>query len=293
MKAYDSSESCPICRAKTAYWGSKSGVRRKEMFHLHHCRECSFFFVANPCTDYTAIYDEQYYAGKGSDPMVDYVSEYLSPGRTIRHHDWQGIGQVVSHLSSKGRSWLDFGCGNGALVRHWQGRSPWQVFGFDTGAWANRARGDGLPILSEQNLAEMHGRFDAITSIEVIEHIPDPVSFLQGLRNLARPGAVLFLTTMNAEVAPQDFISWQYVIPEIHVSFFTPRALERALEASGFKPIHPGFVPGWEKIIRFKILKNLGFRENQFWHSLIPWPVLARLVDSKFKLTRLPAGIAI
>lgn len=287
------SSECPICHRETDELGTKRGSRIDQTFHLRRCMACDFSFVADPCTDYAAIYDEEYYLGRGSDPMVDYASEYSDPETTIRRHDWEGLEEVVTSLCPARGRWLDYGCGNGGLVRHVAAKGHWTVFGHDTGAWASRARSDGLQVLTEEELRATRNTFDVITVIEVIEHIPDPVSFLSHLRELARPGALLFLTTLNARVAPKDFPAWPYVIPEIHVSFFTPKALAVALEKSGFKPSYPGFVPGWEKIIRFKVLKNLGARHNSSWHSILPWPLLARLVDLKYQVTRLPVGIAI
>jgi len=285
--------SCPICRAETLELGAKRGSRFGQSFQLRACPACTFKFVADPSTDYASIYDEAYYAGRGSDPMVDYATEYFHPQDTIRRHDWEGIAEVVTALRPNGGRWLDYGCGNGALVRHVAGNKEWDIVGHDIGAWANRARSDNLPILDAQELEAHRGTFDVITAIEVIEHIVDPVEFLTGLRRLARPGALVFITTLNADAAPRNFLKWNYILPEIHVSFFTPKALAVALEKSGFQPTYPGFVSGWEKIIRFKVLKNLGVRRHAAWQSLLGWPLLARLIDARVEVTKLPTGTAI
>jgi SAM-dependent methyltransferase len=284
---------CPVCGSATSAIGSKIGARFGGLYFLRRCPRCTFAFVANPNTDYAAIYDEAYYSGQGSDPMVDYASEYSDPAATIRLHDWEGIRQAVTFLRPKGGRWLDYGCGNGGLVRSLAKNGAWNVFGYDTGAWAAKAQADGLPILTAQELTAQQSSFDVISAVEVLEHVPDPVGFLRHLRGFARPDTLLFLTTMNALVAPRNLAEWSYVQPELHVSFFTPLALATALQRSGFKPFHPGFVPGWGKIIRFKVLKNLGVKRNARWHSFLPWPVLARLVDARYRLTQLPLGIAV
>ena len=284
---------CPICRAETEALGTKRGVRIRRVFHLSRCRSCTFSFVTDPCTDFAAVYDDDYYIGEGADPMVNYGFEYYHPNETIRRHDWMGIEEFVSALHPDRGSWLDYGCGNGALIRSVAERGCWSISGYDNGSWASKARADGLPVLDEAELAARRNSFDVITAIEVIEHIADPVGFLTHLRSLARPGALIFLTTLNAQVAPRDFPSWSYVRPEIHVSFFTPKALSRALEKSGFGPCYAGFAPGWEKMIRFKVMKNMGIKKVAAWQALLPWPVIARLVDAKYQVTRLPVGIAV
>lgn len=85
------------------------------------------------------------------------------------------------------------------------------------------------------------------------------------------------------------------MIPEIHISFFEPAAAAAALSRSGFVPEFRGFVPGFTDIIRFKVLKNLGYAERAWWHSWhsgLPWPVLARLLDARFQVSAHPVGWA-
>jgi len=285
--------SVPHLPGRTEALGAKRGVRIQRVFHLRRCRSCTFAFVADPWTDYAAVYDDSYYVGQGADPMVNYGFEYDHPTETIRRYDWIGIEEFVTALHPAPGSWLDYGCGNGALVRSVAAGGRWSIVGFDTGSWSSKARDDGLPILTEPELAARRGPFDVITAIEVIEHIADPVGFLTRLRSLARPGTLLFLTTLNAQVAPRDFPSWSYVRPEIHVSFFTPKALARALEKSGFSPRYVGFAPGWSNMIRFKVMKNVGIRRIARWQALVPWPAIGRLVDARYQVTGLPVGLAI
>src|SRR5688572_19871929 len=233
-----SERKCQLCAGPMLPVGEKKGARIDRVFQVDRCTHCGFASVRNPCTDYAAIYDEAYYAGKGADPLVDYAFEYDHPDRTIRSYEWLGIEQAVATLAPQARSWLDFGCGNGGLVRHVARTGRYEVAGFDTGAWAERARHDGLPVLREGDLPRLAGKFDVVTAIEVIEHVVEPVAFLAEIRKLCHPGALLFLTTQNASNAPRRFIDWPYIIPEIHVSFFTTAALARALERGGFEPVY-------------------------------------------------------
>lgn len=285
--------SCPICRAPTQNAGSKRGQRTERDFALRRCGTCGFGFVAEPWTDYARIYDEAYYEGRGSDPSVDYAYEFSHPDRTIRRYEWRGLTRAVSQLQAAPARWLDYGCGNGGLVRHARAHSDFEIFGFDTGAWADRARASGLPILAEPELPKLEGTFDLITAIEVIEHCVDPLAVLRQLRRLLTKNGILFLTTGNAGHAPREFSTWSYVSPEIHVSYFTPRALTLALEQTGFAPFQRGRLPGWNDIIRFKVLKSLGVRRANRLERMLPWSVLAPLADRKTGLSALPLGRAI
>jgi SAM-dependent methyltransferase len=284
---------CPICGSTTAPAGHKPGRRTGRSFALQRCNACGFGFVVDPWTDYAQIYDEAYYSGHGSDPLVDYAFEFDQPTRTIRQYEWCGLAHLIAHLTPPPVKGLDFGCGNGGLVRHLRRLGQDQIYGFDTGAWAEKARQSGLPILREEELGRHAGTFDIVTAIEVIEHVVDPLAVLRQLRGLLKPGGLLFLTTGNADAAPRDFPSWSYVQPEIHVSYFTSGALAQALRQSGFEPGSARRAPGWAEIIRFKILKNLRVRKVNPLEKILPWRVLTYLADTKYRVSALPIGRAI
>jgi len=82
------------------------------------------------------------------------------------------------------------------------------------------------------------------------------------------------------------------VIPEIHVSFFEPRTLGTAMASAGLRPEAPGFGPGWTDIIRFKLLKNLKRRSVSPLERAVPWPLAARAIDARMKISAHPVGWA-
>jgi hypothetical protein len=82
------------------------------------------------------------------------------------------------------------------------------------------------------------------------------------------------------------------VVPEIHVSFYEPRTLERLLTANGFRAEFRGFLPGFEDIYKFKALKNAGFRKRRWWQGLLPWGPVSRWLDRGRQLTAHPVGWA-
>ena len=45
--------------------------------------------------------------------------------------------------------------------------------------------------------AEAPGAFDAITCMEMLEHVPDPAAVVQACATLLKPGGRLFLSTLN------------------------------------------------------------------------------------------------
>ena len=286
---------CPVCEAETHPAGHKRGELARREFSLRRCSSCGFGFVADPWTDYAEIYNEDYYRGEGVDPLVDYIFELEHPEATVRKYEWRGIARVVSGLAEVNTEteWLDYGCGAGGLVRYLQATGVPNVVGFEQGWAVPQLRERGVPLIERDELTGRERSFDVITAIEVIEHVVDPVAELRVMRSLLREGGLLFLTTGNARPHADDLASWSYVRPEIHVSFFEPGTLAKALERAGFAPAFPGWIPGWEKIVAFKVLKNLRRKRSTPIDRTVPWRAVGRLLDRRMGLTAHPVGRAV
>jgi SAM-dependent methyltransferase len=259
-------------------------------FELAHCPSCHYSFVTNPRTDFDALYDERYYRGQGADPKVDYFHEIQDP-RTVRTYEWRAILEIVHHLRGPldGVRWLDYGCGLGGLVRYGRERGV-DISGFDEGYAAERMRQDRVPVLSPQVLDASEGSFDVVTAIEVLEHLSDPMVTLRRIAALLRPGGLLFLTTGNAEQFRGSLAKWSYVIPDVHVGFFEPGTLATALSGVGLQPARPGHVPGFTDLLRYKILKNLGQKRQHAIEGIVPWSLVARAADRRYRLSAQPVA---
>lgn len=234
------------------------------------------------------LYDADYYAGRGADPLVDYMGEMQDP-RTIREYEWRGIERAVaSLLDETAPRWLDIGCGLGGLVRHAGRFAKADVVGFDEGFSAEWMRERNIPTLTAAELNERRGTFDVVTAVEVIEHVTDPVALLSQVAALLKPGGIFFLTTGNAEPHLKRLGSWSYVLPDVHVSYFQPRTLREAYRRAGLEPVEAGFLPGYEDIIRYKVLKTLRVRRRNLLERLVPWQLASRIVDRRHRVSALP-----
>lgn len=101
---------------------------------------------------------------------------------------------------------IDVGCGGGILSEA-LAKSGAEVTGIDMGeAPLNIARlhamEAGLNIHYQQRTAEdmasQHaGEFDAVTCLEMLEHVPDPQAIVEACATLVKPGGDVFFSTLN------------------------------------------------------------------------------------------------
>jgi 2-polyprenyl-3-methyl-5-hydroxy-6-metoxy-1,4-benzoquinol methylase len=289
------SHDCRVCGSNTEVVGRVRGRLSLDFYSIARCRTCNFAFIENPRTDYDVLYSEDYYKGKGADPYVDYLTELESPEITVRFYEWRGIISVVNRLTGtlRGLRWLDYGCGNGGLVR--AGRAVGiDIHGFENGWIADRARSKGIPVFRPEELDRLVGQFDIVSAIEVLEHAIDPVALLKQINTLLKRGGLFFATTGNARPFRSNLTDWLYTsVPEVHVSFFEPNTLAEALHRAGFRVDWPGYVSGFSDIIRFKVLKNLGVRSRSSLEMAVPWAVASRIVDKRYGVSEHPIGHSI
>lgn len=244
----------------------------------------------NPETDYSIIYDINYYQGAGADTSIDYIYEYEHFQTTVRNYEWQGIAAVASNFLKdlEGKKWLDYGCGTGGLLRFCEQNHKVEMFGFDQGWAVERAQAAGMRILEEETFESHLHSFDVITAIEVLEHCYDPINELRRIRSLLKPGGLFFYTTGNSQPFEDKILDWTYFAPEIHISLFQPRTMVYALKSCGFKVEEGYFIPGLENLIRYKVLKALNLKDMNMAERCLPWKALAHLVDKKYQISAYP-----
>jgi SAM-dependent methyltransferase len=165
--------------------------------------------------------------------------------------------------------------------------------GFEEGSIAAEASRRGIPLVSAEALLAENGTFDVVTAIEVLEHTLDPMTELRRMRRLLRPGGLLLLTTGNARPYAERLTSWRYVRPEVHISFFEPRTLERALLDAGFRPECRPLGPGFDEVLKFKVLKNLHLRRRSPLTDALPPSLIGPIADRMAKLSEHPVGWAV
>jgi 2-polyprenyl-6-hydroxyphenyl methylase/3-demethylubiquinone-9 3-methyltransferase len=106
-----------------------------------------------------------------------------------------------------GKRALDVGCGGGILADAMARRGA-DVLGIDLATKplkvaqlhaieAATPRVEYREIAAEALAEEMPERFDVVTCMELLEHVPDPASMVAACGRLAKPGGWVFFSTIN------------------------------------------------------------------------------------------------
>lgn len=153
----------------------------------------------------------------------------------------------------KGLRIVDVGCGGG-LIAEPLARMGAAVTAIDAGqkniaAAGAHAKAQGLAIdyrfAAAADLAKARERFDAVLSLEVLEHVADRAAFIKDCAALVKPGGILILATLNRTaksfllgvVAAEYVLRWLPRGTHHWRKFPKQEELSRLLERGGMKPV--------------------------------------------------------
>ncbi len=135
-----------------------------------------------------------------------------------------------------GKVFLDVGCNYGFTVKAALalGLDAKGIDIDDTAVKASRESfGDHFQTIAVQDYANQGHKADIIYTSEVIEHVPDPDTFVAAISKLLAPGGVVYITTPEANHwrVPRNFLKWDAVMPPEHITYFTRLGMTRLLNA--------------------------------------------------------------
>ncbi|OGT88459.1 MAG: bifunctional 3-demethylubiquinol 3-O-methyltransferase/2-polyprenyl-6-hydroxyphenol methylase [Gammaproteobacteria bacterium RIFOXYA12_FULL_61_12] len=184
------------------------------------------------------------------------ASRWWDPGSEFKplheinplRHRWiaEGCGGL------RGKKVLDVGCGGGILTESLAADGA-EVTGIDMGEGPLAVarlhllesglaiRYQRIPV--ERLAQEMPGHFDAVTCMEMLEHVPDPGSVVTACRQLVKPGGTVFFSTLNRNPKAYLFaiVGAEYLLRLLpkgthdYAKFITPAELGRWARQAGLE----------------------------------------------------------
>jgi 2-polyprenyl-6-hydroxyphenyl methylase/3-demethylubiquinone-9 3-methyltransferase len=161
-----------------------------------------------------------------------------------------------------GKDVVDVGCGGGLLAEAMSNRGA-RVLGIDLAAKLLRvaelhaletqAKVDYRQASAEQLAAEAPGRYDVVTCMEMLEHVPDPASVVTACARLVRPGGHVFFSTINRN--PKSFAL--AIVGAEYVLNLLPRGTHEYA-----KFIRPSELAGFARAAGLAVSEVIGMRYN-------------------------------
>lgn len=257
------------------------------------CRHCKLVYLNPrvPEEHIAAFYKTDYVAhsGKVREPVpLSPRGLWAARWRLARFRTWQGMAEpsrlrrmclpIVWHsrrlrydplrFPGEGRRILDVGCGIGNYLAD-KRMLGWEACGIEsaeTAAAICRTRGLDVQQGTLGDCRFPPDSFDAVTLLQVLEHVPSPRQLLCQIRKLLKDDGILYLTVPNVRSIPATCFK-QYWIGAAdaprHYYLFSPRVLGRLLEETDFVVLDQytlSSTSGYTATLEFYLRERLGAR---------------------------------
>ena len=172
------------------------------------------------------------------------------------------LGYIDKAVPLDGKTVLDVGCGGGILSESMAMKGA-QVTGIDLGEKALKvaqlhslesgAKVSYRLVSVEELAAEQPESFDVVTCMEMLEHVPDPVSVVHACARLVKPGGHVFFSTINRN--PKAYLL--AVVGAEYVLNMLPRGTHDYA-----KFIKPSELAGWARAAGLSLRHQIGMSYN-------------------------------
>ncbi len=214
---------CPICETNDI-----SPLYMKNGFNIVKCKICGLIYV-NPRPSPEELKEK--YAG-------DYSQGYIDKKESKRKRA-KKIVRKICRLK-RGGNFLDIGCSAGFILEAARERG-FTTFGCEISPIALKFAREELnlnvkaPFLEEANYPSEY--FDVITMYNLLEHIPNPGTFLREVNGILKKNGIVEIWTPNIGHIKSRIKKdrWNNLIPPDHLFYFTIKTIKMLLKKYGLK----------------------------------------------------------
>lgn len=205
---------CPLCGNMNDF----TYIESKDAYTLYRCLSCFSEFC---------------------NPMLPAPPKWYSHIGEFYGWRWE-FGQFlrdIKKLLPTGRV-LEIGCGEGIVLQKL--KDLYDAFGIDFNEDAvKKAEAKGLKVypMTVEDFSRQFPliKFDAISFFHVLEHVENPMAFLENVRNLLNSNGLVFLSIPNPNRIRLALSREEWDYPPHHLLRFSVAGLQKLFEKAGFK----------------------------------------------------------
>jgi len=295
--------SCPVCLNKKILpkYNKKTpidyGCKNLEKYSMFSCPNCQCEF----CYPREPLNYENIDAG-GYDVYRSFVSKEEFEGRlyhtlncTAHFKDSPHVYNILSLLNFRG-AFLDFGAGSGYITELAR-RLGYKVSAVEESREFREFIKEMIPGVKVystiQELEIENRKFDVVSTMHVIEHVPYPMEVLKNIHSILSPQGILIAVVPNldrayyrfGEVGKEidDLIDWNGIsngycasdFPPHHLTRFKGETIKKALMLGGFRNVAVGYPPvnAWD--LFYTGLGEDSFRFKDYFNDIARMQTIA------------------
>lgn len=118
---------------------------------------------------------------------------HFKPLRGSSH--WWAVKRLTGNVTNS--CILDVGAGGGGIGRAIKGENPQLLVAVEIDTRSHSVLKECYDVVTADLSPIAHMRFDWIVLLDVLEHLPKPLQYLQGLRSLLNPGGSILISVPN------------------------------------------------------------------------------------------------
>ncbi len=150
---------------------------------------------------------------------------------------------MVAEAGIEVNTLIDVGAGYGIFLDEWRKRSPQtQLVAIEPSAnLAERCNALGFKVVADivEHIQGYDASADLVTCFEVLEHVYAPLSFIRVLKDLARPGGYVFISTLGIDGFDLQTL-WDksgQISPPHHINFLSVQGFETLFKQAGLTDV--------------------------------------------------------
>jgi 2-polyprenyl-3-methyl-5-hydroxy-6-metoxy-1,4-benzoquinol methylase len=219
---------CPVCHTS-----ERETVTRTTGYDLVRCTDCGLVEKRyreagelNLQAKRDEVYSEAALKSRLSNPLFYQIARQRL--------------ELLQQVVPDGRL-LEIGCATGEFLTTAR-EAGYEVSGVDSSVrFSEHLREQGIDVDTGdfEQIALPETGFDIVAGFHLLEHIPEPLPFLDKVATLLSPNGLLFLITPNTASRTDQLFAWDHPMftEADHVCLYSPASVQRLLTAAGFELI--------------------------------------------------------